>query len=95
MADDCHSAYAPATPQHVGTAGVAVLPPASGPAAASLAVRFHGPSSSAELRFGSLVLSIPLLNSLFPDAFKNWQLAVFEKTILFSTFIYFFGLLLQ
>lgn len=44
---------------------------------------------------GSLVLSIPLLNSLFCDAFKNWQLAVHAKTILFSTLTYFFGLPLQ
>lgn len=88
-------AHAPATPQHVGAAGVAAPLPASGPAAASQALRFHGPSSSGELCFGSLVLSIPLLNSLFPYAFKNWQLVVYEKTVLFSTITYFFGLLLQ
>lgn len=45
--------------------------------------------------FGSLVLSIPLLNSLFPDAFKNWQFAVYKYVSIFPTFIYFFGLLLQ
>lgn len=32
---------------------------------------------------GSLVLSIPLLNNLFRDALKNWQLAVYKKTIIF------------
>lgn len=82
-------AHAPATPQHVGSAGVATPSPASGPAAAALAVRFHAPGSTAELHFVSLVLFIPLLNILFPDAFKNWQLAIYEKTI-FYPYIYIF-----
>lgn len=78
----CHSAQAPATPQCVSTAGVVVPPTASGPAEASLAVRFSGPGSSGKV--GSPVVSIPLLNSLFPDAFKTWQLAVHEKDSSFS-----------
>lgn len=78
----CHLAQAPATPQCVSTAGVAVPPTASGLAAASLAVRFSGTGSSGEV--GSPVLSIPLLNSLFPDAFKKWQLAAHEKDSSFS-----------